>query len=92
MSISTREKAARASEVECALPGVGEAGGGVVDGGEDHAAEDGDGALEAGEHREHLHTGLALVLQKVPSEGLQSQRRPLLGPSTGQKCLLALSH
>ena len=68
MSISTREKAARASEVECALPGVGEAGGGVVDGGEDHAAEDGDGALEAGEHREHLHTGLALVLQKVPSE------------------------
>ena len=56
MSISTREKAARASEVECALPGGGEAGGGVVDGGEDHAAEDGDGALEAGEHREHLHT------------------------------------
>ena len=69
MSISTREKAARASEVECALPGVGEAGGGVVDGGEDHAAEDGDGALEAGEHREHLHTGLALVPQIVPSEG-----------------------
>ena len=65
MSISTREKAARASEVECSLPGVGEAGGGVVDGGEDHAAEDGDGALEAGEHREHLHS---LVLQKVASE------------------------
>ena len=65
MSISTREKAARASEVECALPGVGEAGGGVVDGGEDHAAEDGDGALEAGEHREHLHS---LVLQKVASK------------------------
>ena len=33
-----------------------------------------------------------LVLQKFPSEGSQSRRRPLLGPSPGWKCLLPLSH
>ena len=32
------------------------------------------------------------VLEKVPSEGSQSRRRPLLGPSPGWKRLLPLSH
>ena len=33
-----------------------------------------------------------LVLEKVPSEGSQARRRPLLGPSPGWKRLLPLSH
>ena len=41
----------------------------------------------------HHSTGLrTLVLQKVPSEGSQSRRRPLLRPSRGWKRLLPLSH
>ena len=33
-----------------------------------------------------------ILLQKVPSEGSKSRRRPLLGPSPGWKRLLPLSH
>ena len=36
--------------------------------------------------------GWKVVLEKVPSEGSQSRRRPLLGPSPGWKRLLLLSH
>ena len=38
-----------------------------------------------------LLSGSVLVLQKVPSEGSYSQRRPLLGPSPGWKRLLPLA-
>ena len=53
--------------------------------------------LAAGEAPDHLDsdTGVALTTRAAnePSAKFsKSQRRPLLGPSPGWKCLLALSH